>query len=118
MRLSNLFGSFRNLDTVLFPQVESSSSIPNILSFKISLYHYLSPSPLPHANMVHLFALIPVGAFVGMVIMVLLYVAIIACLVIYTLLHSKLSGRSSLLSDGLVEHHRQLGSAAAIIPGG
>ena len=68
--------------------------------------------------MVQLFSLIPVGAFVGIVIMILLYVAIIACLVIYTLLHSRLFGRSSRLSDGLVEHHGKLGSAAASLSSG
>ena len=66
----------------------------------------------------HLFSLIPVGAFVGIVIMILLYIAIIACLVIYTLLHSKLFGRSSLLSDGLVDHREKLGSAAASLSSG
>ena len=68
--------------------------------------------------MVHLFDIITVGDFVGVIIMILLYVTIIVCLITYTLLHTRLFGRSSLLSDGLVEHHRELGSAAAIIPSG
>ena len=118
VRFANIFGSVRKLDTVYLTQVKTSGCCLDILSFKIALYQYLSPSPFPHSTMVHLFSIIPVSAFIGVVIMVLLYVAIIACLVIYTLLHSKLFGRSSLLSDGLAEHHRQPGSAAAIIPEG
>ena len=68
--------------------------------------------------MFHIFKYIPVGAFVGIVIMILLYIAIIACLVIYTLLHSKLFGRSSRISDGLVEQHKQLESAATSLSSG
>ena len=46
------------------------------------------------------FGYVPVGAFVGMVIMIVLYVAIMLTLVIYTLLHLRIFGRSSLLPDG------------------
>ena len=118
VRFVNMFGSVRNLDTVLLPQVKVAGCCPDTLFFKTCLCQYLSPNPFPHSTMVHLFSIIPVGAFVGMIIMLLLYIAIIACLVIYTLVHTRLFGRSSLLSDGLVEHHRQPGSAAAIVPRG
>ena len=47
------------------------------------------------------FGYIPVGAFVGVVILILLYVAIMLTLIVYTLFHLRLFGRSSLLPDGL-----------------
>lgn len=68
--------------------------------------------------MVHVFDIIPIGAFVGSVIMLVLYVAIMAFLIIYTLLHSRLFARSSLPPDCLDEYHRQLGSTVAIFPSG
>ena len=53
--------------------------------------------------MVLVFGYIPVGAFIGIVLIILLYVAIIINLVIFTLLHLRLFGRSSLLPDGMDE---------------
>ena len=53
--------------------------------------------------MVLVFGYVPVGAFIGIVIMILLYAAIIVNLIIFTLLHLRLFGRSSVLPDGLDE---------------